>query len=114
MAEKVCSGCCRVLPYSAFHSNASAPDGLAWYCSDCVAARRHQEFDPGSLCQHCRVCGDLRPLTDFDRHGKTATGFTNRCVPCRLRAQQKAIALRLTSIDDLDVQVEAWAHGDDD
>lgn len=38
-AEKKCCGCKRMLPFTAFHRNATKLDGLQFECKSCVALR---------------------------------------------------------------------------
>jgi len=112
---KVCPCCCTAHDAeSGFHANRSTADGRSYYCKNCTANRRARPwFDPTNVFQSCRVCGDVKSLHDFDRHGSTYLGVTARCTVCRMRAQAEQIRLRLSAFDEIESQVEAWLHDAD-
>ncbi len=36
----------------------------------------------------CRLCGEVKPLTDFSKNKRTSDGRTNRCKSCDVEVQQ--------------------------
>lgn len=78
-----CVGVPRTRPLSCYYKNKSRPDGLAWYCKDCVKYGKRQEHEqklkkrgrairPPQV-HHCVLCGGA---------GHVSTGCTSpRTIP---------------------------------
>lgn len=102
-SPKVCPECGRELNRNLhFYRNASHRDGADTYCIACVRLRRQRilwEIDPTTVWQTCRRCQNIFPLTEYDRSGRTALGWVNRCRSCRLGDNLRSLQLRCEEYD---------------
>lgn len=102
---KRCGDCGQTKPVSGYHSNVRCPDGLAFYCKPCAAARSEQSrrrrgirprrsslqaLPPGM--KWCPDCDAVKELDDFPRNKNTRTGRAPYCKACHnVRGQMSKI-----------------------
>lgn len=95
-SDKLCPQCRRSLPASAFHRNRRRPDGLAFYCKTCAAARseasrrkrgiapqRRAAVPVADGLKWCPDCEQIKPVDDFPRT-TNASGRHSNCKPCHI------------------------------
>lgn len=95
-SDKLCPQCRRSLPASAFHRNRRRPDGLAFYCKTCAAARseasrrkrgiapqRRAAVPVADGLKWCPDCEQIKPVDDFPRT-TNASGRHSYCKPCHI------------------------------
>ncbi|MCT7352744.1 endonuclease VII domain-containing protein [Streptomyces sp. 15-116A] len=91
---KKCSACQEILPASAFARNGSRPDGLQANCRECAAEyyRRRQEARGRTVREKvdvpdghklCRMCGEIKPHSEWHRNATASDGLSTRCRACR-------------------------------
>lgn len=105
--EKTCPECGRVLPLTEYHRNKRRPDGLAFYCKACatrrsevsrrqrgIAAKKRADVAVPSGTKWCPDCKQIKPLDDFARTKRSASGYHSYCRPCH-NARGKETVQRL-------------------
>ncbi|WP_153544463.1 endonuclease VII domain-containing protein [Streptomyces sp. RB17] len=95
---KQCTKCGRELPPAAFARDRNRRDGLQAYCRECVAEysaahyRRRQEAIGKSVREKadvpdghklCRMCGEVKPHSEWHRNATASDGLSTRCKACR-------------------------------
>jgi hypothetical protein len=102
MSRKTCTKCAATRVLSEFYTDKRNPDGLYYVCKDCVrrkdrernalirALRPPKPPTPARIAKPCSKCGVERPLTDFYKDVRDATGRTSACKVCE--AERKKIA----------------------
>ncbi|MEU6313830.1 endonuclease VII domain-containing protein [Streptomyces sp. NPDC047014] len=95
---KWCRGCARDIPLSGFASDRNRSDGLQPRCRECVAAysaeryRRRQAAKGRVVREHvdvsaghklCRLCGEVKPHSEWHKNASASDGLSTRCKACR-------------------------------
>ncbi|MEV6294047.1 endonuclease VII domain-containing protein [Streptomyces sp. NPDC051896] len=96
--SKQCTKCARELPLAAFARDKNRRDGLQAHCRECVAEysaahyrrRREAMGKPGrdkvevpAGHQLCRMCGEVKPHSEWHRNATASDGLSTRCKACR-------------------------------
>jgi len=80
-----------------YRQNSATSDGLAAYCTPCFKVRDKATYRRGRAAQgkvvkdrlhleeakRCADCGEIKPLSDFHKHGSQSGGHNCYCKPCR-------------------------------
>ncbi|GAA2197397.1 endonuclease VII domain-containing protein [Streptomyces bangladeshensis] len=95
---KRCRKCGRDLPRTAFARDRNRRDGLQVHCRECVAEysaahyRRRREAlgkpirekaDVPAGHELCRMCGEIKPHSEWHRNATASDGLSTRCKACR-------------------------------
>ncbi|MFF1403390.1 endonuclease VII domain-containing protein [Streptomyces sp. NPDC058294] len=95
---KECRKCRRALPPAAFARDGNRRDGLQVHCRECVAEygaahyRRRREAMGKPVRQKgdvpaghklCRMCGEVKPHSEWHRNATASDGLSTRCKACR-------------------------------
>ncbi|GGY02474.1 recombination endonuclease VII [Streptomyces minutiscleroticus] len=95
---KQCTGCKKDLPVAAFARDRNRPDGLQVRCRQCVAQysathyRRRREAEGKTVREKvdvpaghklCRICGEVKPHSEWHRNASASDGLSTRCKACR-------------------------------
>ncbi|MBL1085243.1 endonuclease VII domain-containing protein [Streptomyces actinomycinicus] len=95
---KECRKCRRDLPTAAFARDRNRRDGLQVHCRECVAEysaahyRRRREalgkpvrerVDVPAGHKLCRMCGEIKPHSEWHRNATASDGLSTRCKACR-------------------------------
>ncbi|HEX2774994.1 MAG TPA: endonuclease VII domain-containing protein [Micromonosporaceae bacterium] len=93
--EKARPQCGRILPDTEFHRNKRRPDGLSFYCKSCAAERSEKSRRKRGVAPKKRAastvppglkwgpdCNQIKPLEDFARTKRSASGVHSYCKPC--------------------------------
>lgn len=90
---KKCSRCQINKSYPEFGKNKYMPDGLHFYCKQCVRTinqDRYQEqkalmeqdkFESPEM-KKCNQCSKVKPITEFNRLPTSADKYSNHCKDC--------------------------------
>ncbi|MBT2527193.1 endonuclease VII domain-containing protein [Streptomyces sp. ISL-99] len=112
---KQCSGCKRRLSFASFAADRNRRDGLQVRCRECVAEygaahyRRRREaigkpvrekVDVPPEHKLCRVCGEIKPHSEWDRNARASDGLSTRCKPCRAAENRAAYFMRQYGITE--------------
>jgi hypothetical protein len=96
--SKKCTKCGRELPLAAFARDKNRRDGLQAHCRECVAEysaahyRRRREgmgkpvrdkVEVPAGHKLCRVCGEVKPHSEWHRNATASDGLSTRCKACR-------------------------------
>ncbi|WP_381800394.1 endonuclease VII domain-containing protein [Streptomyces niveus] len=96
--EKQCAGCRRTLLLGSFATDRNRRDGLQTRCRQCVAEygatryrRRRQaegkvvreKVDVPTGHKLCRICGAVKPHSEWHRNSSASDGLSTRCKSCR-------------------------------
>jgi hypothetical protein len=105
-----CRDCSRHLPASAFSSNVRRPNGLSFYCRECLSARQRAGYEArrkaagaeprptGQREKHapgfkrCPRCTAVLPLDAFGRNRSSRDGYTTYCRLCHNETTAETLA----------------------
>ncbi|WP_433188963.1 endonuclease VII domain-containing protein [Actinoallomurus sp. CA-150999] len=97
-ATKTCPDCGLEKPASEFRRNVKRPDGLGFYCRDCVSRRekdtyRKRRERQGKTVRErveapeghkwCPGCEKVRPLEEWGRNRRSRDGYNSYCRECK-------------------------------
>ncbi|MEV5749276.1 endonuclease VII domain-containing protein [Actinoallomurus sp. NPDC052308] len=97
-ASKLCPDCGLEKPASEFRRNVKRPDGLGFYCRDCVSRREKEAYRKrrerqGKAVRErveapeghkwCPGCKRVRPLNEWGRNKRSRDGYNSYCRECK-------------------------------
>lgn len=98
---KKCSKCGELKSLSEFNKDSRTKDGYRNNCKACKqkfdgsyrAIKRlsrvnnpiNNDINPSSILKKCSKCGELKPLTEFNKDSKNKDGYRSDCKVCKLK-----------------------------
>ncbi len=90
-SEKACRDCGQTKPINEFHRNPRMRDGRLNTCRECVKKQQRSLYErrraspepPEDIPKRCSVCGEVKPLRDFNRNTLGTHGRAADCKKCR-------------------------------
>lgn len=97
---KQCCDCKKVLSTEKFSKNSDAPDGLEYYCKNCVKTRRKTRIAKYGVSvpyaeiseKICSKCKRVKSVDEFYRCPSSLDGRRSSCIDCVLKANRQSPA----------------------
>lgn len=61
METKICSKCKRELPLANFNKSAKSPDGHQYYCKECKASKKKEDYEKLKLLPKLELLATFQP-----------------------------------------------------
>lgn len=76
---KLCTGCKRVQPFTAFYESSKNPDGLTKWCQHCLEEAGNKDSKGLRKCSNCK---QMRKRSSFFKSSKSSDGLSKWCKFC--------------------------------